>query len=146
MLRLGQSARVPFRDGDKEGTLQVTVKAIEKGAPADLASLRIRDRDAVAGKEPYYIRATVTNVGDSDLSFTQPDSMQGALADGSEAGSIFVAGDFTKCDSTSFPGGSTKGHAMEFCSVALANPGSAVVEARWISEPFGYEGFVGWKS
>ncbi len=143
-FRLGQVASLPYRSGSKEGTVRVTVRAIQRGAVSDLRSLRIRSRTPGV---PYYIRAIVKNAGDTDLSFTSPRSMQGVLADGSPARSLLIIGSFPKCDSESFPSDSTKGRAFRTCFVALAPRGTAVTAARWVNTPFdGIDNYVTWRS
>ncbi|MGY5025026.1 hypothetical protein ACWGHQ_14225, partial [Streptomyces griseus] len=59
-LKTGDRAVLPFRyTSDKQGTIAVTVTAIEKGAESDMAAFG----DKAKGMTPYFIKMKVENVG-----------------------------------------------------------------------------------
>ena len=141
---LGAAANVPFTSEGKAGTEAVSVTAIQKGSPSDLAPLKMGDR--VKGMVPYYVRATIKNTGAADLSFTSNDHLKGLLADGSEAQSLSVIGTFAKCDSASAPHGFTTGKSYRTCAIALApSAATTVTGAEYWGDPYGLDGALIWK-
>lgn len=125
-LAFGEKAVVPFKASGEQGALGVTVTAIEAGAAADLAPLDLGTQ--VEGMVPFYVRITVSNESGGDFSFTSIPSIDGLLADGSEAGGVFsVPSSFTPC--VKGEGGedfTSAGTTYETCTLALA-PASAKV-------------------
>jgi hypothetical protein len=141
---LGAAANVPFTSEGKAGTEAVSVTAIQKGSPSDLAPLKVGDR--VKGMVPYYVHATIKNTGAADLSFSSNDHLKGLLADGSEAQSLSVIGTFAKCDSASAPSGFTTGKSYRTCAIALAPSAAAIVTgAEYWGDPYGLDGALIWK-
>ncbi|WP_330237595.1 hypothetical protein [Streptomyces sp. NBC_00525] len=114
-LKVGERAILPFKYGtSKEGTVAVTVTAIEKGAEADMA----RFGDKAKGMTPYYIRMKVENVGGTDLSYSSL-RLRGKLAGGGPTGVILIGDLPGKCDSESAPRDfNTKGASYETCSLS----------------------------
>jgi hypothetical protein len=96
-LKVGERAVVPFKFGtDKEGTIAITVTAIEKGENADLAKYGDKAKDMV----PYFIRATIENVGGTDLAYSSV-SLRAIGGDGRSTG-VIITGDVDgKCESES---------------------------------------------
>jgi hypothetical protein len=141
---LGAAANVPFTSGGKAGTESVSVTAIQKGSPSDLAPLKMGER--VKGMIPYYVHATIKNAGTADLSFTSNDHIKGLLADGSEAQGLSVIGTFAKCDGASAPSGFTTGKSYRTCVIALAPSAAATVTgAEYWGDPYGLDGALIWK-
>ncbi|QYX79072.1 hypothetical protein [Streptomyces akebiae] len=135
--QLGEPTLLRYEGGTKAGILEVTVTGIEKGSKADVASLGLED-DA---KEmtPYYVRATIKNAGENDLSHAAVDPPGGLLDDGTAARQLLVIGTFAACDSypktKSFPPGAS----YETCAPVLADPGTEVTGAAWTGQ--GYPDF-----
>lgn len=141
---LGAVANVPFASDGKTGTEAVSVTAIQKGSPSDLAPLNVGDR--VKGMMPYYVHATIKNTGIADFSFTSNDHIKGLLTDGSEAQGLSVIGTFAKCDSASAPSGFTTGKSYRTCVIALAPSATATVTgAEYWGDPYGLDGALIWK-
>ena len=95
-LKIGERAVVPFTFGtEKEGTIAITVTSIEKGENADLAKYGEKAKDLV----PYFIRATIENVGGTDLAYSTV-SLRAIGGDGRSTG-VIISGDVDKCESES---------------------------------------------
>lgn len=119
-LALGEKAVVPFRARGDKGLVGVTITAIDKGAPADLAPLNLGAK--ADGYVPYYIRITVTNETGGDWGGSSIVSLQGLLADGREAGGVYsVPKSFEPCGKGSAGDDFvTVGASYETCTLALA--------------------------
>ncbi|MFI1173706.1 hypothetical protein [Streptomyces melanogenes] len=139
-FKIGEAAQFPFKYGTtKKGEIALTVDAIEKGDPADLAPLKLGDK--ASGKVPYYIRYTVKNVGTTNLEYASVSHMKGHLGDGTEAQSLLIVGDFAKCRSESLPQGFTNGKTQKGCAVALApSAATKVASAEYWGDPFSLGG------
>ncbi|GAA0627119.1 hypothetical protein GCM10010394_67480 [Streptomyces crystallinus] len=144
-FKLGQAAQFPFTYGTTtKGEIALTVDAIEKGAPADLAPLKLGDK--VSGKVPYYIRYTVKNVGTTDLAYASVSHMKGHLGDGGEAQNLMIIGSFDKCPNDSLPKGFTHGKTQKGCAIALAPSATTkVVSAEYWGDPFTTGEGIYWK-
>ncbi|MFB8206418.1 MULTISPECIES: hypothetical protein [unclassified Streptomyces] len=114
-FKVGDRAVVPFKYGtSKEGTVAITVTAIEKGTEADMAPFG----DKAKGMTPYYIRMKVENVGGTDLSYSSL-RLRGNLAGGAPTGVILIGDLPGKCDSETAPRDfTTKGASYETCSLS----------------------------
>jgi len=129
-LALGEKAVVNFKTGTNEGILGITVTAIEKGVHEDLAPLQLGEK--ANGQVPYYIRATVSNEGGDDMSFTPAPGLSGLLPDGTGAGRVSIIGDFEKCPNTSAPKDfNSKGTSYETCELAVAPEATSVASAAF---------------
>lgn len=127
-FKLGETAQIPFDYGKtKGGRLALTVTAIEQGSPTDLDPLKLGDK--VNGKVPYYIRYTIKNIGDVDLSYSSVGHIKGLLGDGTEAQGLSIVGKFEKCPNESLPKGFTNGQTQTGCAVALAPSAQTKVSA-----------------
>ncbi|MGM1061454.1 hypothetical protein [Saccharothrix sp. Mg75] len=126
-LDVGERAVVPFKYGtDKNGTLGVTVSAIEQGDNADLAKFG----DKAKGITPFYIRVTVENLGGTDLSYSSL-SLRGLGDDGKGTG-VIISGETDKCESESAPRDfTTAGAKYETCVLSAAREGSKVSGASF---------------
>jgi hypothetical protein len=127
VLKVGDRAVVPFEYGsDKKGTIAITVTAIEKGETADLAKFGDKAKDIV----PYYIRATVENVGGTDLSYSSLQ-LHSVAADGGSNG-VIISGDVDKCESESADENfKTPGAKFDTCVLQAARVGDAVGGATY---------------
>ncbi|MEU3574523.1 hypothetical protein AB0E96_39880, partial [Kitasatospora sp. NPDC036755] len=142
-LKLGEAATIPFSSGSTKGTIALAVTSIEKGDPADLASLNLGDK--AKGLVPYYVHYSVTNAGGTDLSYTSVNHMKGLLADGTEAQELMVIGSFPKCKSESLPKGFTNGQSATSCAVAMSPEASKVAGAEYWGEPYTLGKGLNWK-
>ncbi|RKT16297.1 hypothetical protein BX285_0632 [Streptomyces sp. 1114.5] len=142
-VKVGDAVTIPFSSGSTKGTIALSVTSIEKGDPADLASLNLGDK--AKGLVPYYIHYKVTNAGSTDLSFTSVDHMKGLLADGTEAQDLLIIGSFPKCKSDSLPKGFTNGQSATSCAVAMSPEASKVAGAEYWGDPYTLGKGVNWK-
>ncbi|MEU4766561.1 hypothetical protein AB0H12_25235 [Actinosynnema sp. NPDC023794] len=126
-LKVGERAVIPFKYGtDKNGTIAVTVTAIEQGANADLAAFG----EKAKGITPFYIRVTVENVGGTDLSYSSL-SLRALGADGKGTG-VIISGDTKQCESeTAKKDFTTAGAKYETCVLQGAREGAAVASASY---------------
>ncbi|MFE7838206.1 hypothetical protein ACFU53_19765 [Streptomyces sp. NPDC057474] len=135
--KLGEPTLLSYEGGTKAGILEVTITGIEKGSKADVASLGLSG-DAKK-MTPYYVRATIKNASEKDLSHAAVDPPGGLLDDGTAARQLLVIGTFATCDSypktKSFPPGAS----YETCAPVLADPGTEVTGAVWTGQ--GYPDF-----
>jgi hypothetical protein len=145
-LALGQPAQVLYTtDAGDEATLEVTVTAIEKGDPADMAGF---DLGEDAGKTPWYVRVTVTNTSDVDLSDEYITLGLEANDDRNEQlGALILVGDFSKCENDYAPAGFVKGETFEACEPYLVHPEGGVSSAFWneLGTPY-FDAPVVWKA
>ncbi|GHF65587.1 hypothetical protein GCM10018790_49360 [Kitasatospora xanthocidica] len=142
-VKIGDAVTIPFSSGSTKGTIALAVTSIEKGDPADLASLKLGDK--AKGLVPYYIHYKVTNAGSTDLSFTSVDHMKGLLADGTEAQELMIIGAFPKCKSDSLPKGFTNGQSSTSCAVAMSPEASKVAGAEYWGDPYTLGKGLNWK-
>ncbi|MGW6932680.1 hypothetical protein ACWGE0_21675 [Lentzea sp. NPDC054927] len=132
-LKVGARAVIPYTGSDKNGTIAVTLTAIEQGAKEDLAKFG----DKAKGITPFYLRVRVENVSGTDLSYTSV-GMRGLGTDGKGTG-VIISGDTPKCDSTSAPKTfSTAGASYETCVLTGAPDGLKVAAAAY-NRGGGYE-------
>ncbi|GHE77088.1 hypothetical protein GCM10017786_02980 [Amycolatopsis deserti] len=126
-LKLGERAVVPFEYGNsKSGTIAITVTAIERGDNADLAAFG----DRAKGLTPFYVRATIENVGGTDLSYSSV-SLRGLGADGRSTG-VIISGDTDKCESESAGKDfTTAGAKYQTCVLTAAREGGSVTAAEF---------------
>lgn len=126
-LKIGDRAVVPFKYGtDKEGTIALTVTAIEQGTNADLAKFGERAKGIV----PFYIRLSVENVSGSDLAYSSV-SLRGLGADGRSTG-VIITGETEKCQSESAKRDfTTAGAKYQTCVLQAAREGSQITAASF---------------
>lgn len=143
-LALGETATVPFEYGDGKGVLAFTVTDIEKGEPADLEELDLGDQ--AAGLTPYYIRITAEGVDESAASLAYSSftgEFDGLLPDGSTGSTIYLVGDWDKCENTNLPGDFAQGDTVETCLAVAAGGDVEVTSVRYAALDTDYEMFDG---
>lgn len=132
-LKLGDRAVVPFKSGDKTGTIAITVTAIEKG---DTAAFRSKFGERAKGIVPYYIRYTVENVDGSDLSYSTVPALGAVVAGGRSTGTV-VVGDLTGCERGKSGKDFTKaGAKYETCRLQAAREGVEVAGAEYDEDDY----------
>lgn len=126
-LTVGETATVAYQPNQKEvGVLDIKVTRIEKTSISK--SLVGWDLDEQQQKaNPYFVRATVTNRGDSDLGGRRVPLY---VVDGTNAlvESTSFASSFTACQPGSFPDAYPTGTKVKVCMVYLA-PGKGELTA-----------------
>ncbi|GGF32108.1 hypothetical protein GCM10011519_01890 [Marmoricola endophyticus] len=128
-LRLGQPATVGFtQNADRRTTLKLTVTALRKGKPADLAAYALDDRARLA--TPYYADVTVANLGSGDVGRAAVP----LAALGSDGSSVTPSGFTTapkQCRSSGPPAALpvpfAQGATTATCLVYLLPPGTTAV-------------------
>ncbi|WP_367127616.1 hypothetical protein [Saccharothrix sp. HUAS TT1] len=133
-LKVGERAVVPFKYGtEKNGTIALTVTAIEEGTNAELAKFG----EKAKGITPVYIRVTVENVGGTDLAHSSV-SLRALGGDGKGTG-VIISGDTDRCESESAGRDfTTAGAKYETCVLQGTREGSAVASASF-DRAEGYE-------
>lgn len=116
-LELGDTATVAYEaNKQKVGVVDLTVIRIDKGKIKDLVAFKLEDKFENA--TPYYVRARVKNVGETNISGTLPPMYvkdgQDRLVQVSQFQSVFKP-----CPSPSLPKGFTKGEQTTNCWVYL---------------------------
>jgi hypothetical protein len=141
-LKVGDRAVVPFKySTDKEGTIAITVTAIEQGANADLAKFG----DKAKGIVPFYLRISVENVGGTDLAYSSV-TLRGLGADGKSTG-VIISGETDKCQSeTAKRDFTTAGAKYETCVLQGAREGSKITAASFDKGDGYLKSPVVWKS
>ena len=125
-LKVGARAVIPYASNDKNGTMAVTLTAIEAGAKEDLAKFG----DKAKNITPFYLRVKVENLSGTDLRYTSV-SLRGLGADGKGTG-VIISGDTPRCESTSAPKTFTAaGETYETCVLTAAPDGSKVVAGEY---------------
>lgn len=125
-LKVGARAVIPYAATDKNGTIAVTLTAIEQGAKEDL----VKFGDKARGITPFYLRVRVENLSGTDLRYTSV-ALRGLGADGKGTG-VIISGDTPKCDSTSAPKTfTTAGASYETCVLSAAPDGAKVAAAEY---------------
>jgi hypothetical protein len=125
-LKVGARAVIPYALSDKNGTIAVTLTAIEAGAKEDLAKFG----DKAKGLTPFYLRVKVENLSGTDLRYISV-SLRGLGADGKGTG-VIITGDTPTCESTSAPKTFTaSGATYETCVLTAAPDGSKVVAGEY---------------
>jgi hypothetical protein len=125
-LKVGARAVIPLASSGKNGTIAVTLTAIEAGAKEDLAKFG----DKAKNITPFYLRVRVENLSGTDLSYTSV-SLRGLGDDGKSTG-VIISGDTPKCDSTSAPKTfTTVGASYETCVLSGAPDGLKVAAGAY---------------
>ncbi len=145
-LAIGEPATVDYASGGTQGVVQILPTAIEAGDIADLAGFEM-DEEARSMK-PYYVRLTLTNVGDTNLEFTDPSSSISGIDDrGTEFPATIFFGAFDRCPYESAPAGFTSGVSYESCLTFLV-PQEASIQGLSYSSfdtPYDFDNPVTWE-
>lgn len=132
-LKVGETARIAYTDASKPGkksVIAVTPVKIEKGTLDDFKNIDL-DADQKAST-PYYATVKVENVGDGDLSGTEPGSYINGIDDrGQDQNELIFFGDFDRCPEAD-PKSLKPGESYETCLTYLIPGGGSVEGFRWI--------------
>ncbi|WP_206314690.1 hypothetical protein [Streptomyces coryli] len=123
-LKVGETATVPFKVGDKKGTISITVTAIDKGTSADLKAGGANNADKI---DAYYVKSKIENAGGTDLSFSSVSGLRVFAANGGPTGAVLSGEIPGKCESESAPDDfASKGASYESCDLSGAAKGNAI--------------------
>jgi hypothetical protein len=129
-LSLGDTATVAWEpDQKKVGALEVKVTSMEQADFKQFVGWELTKQ--IKQTAPYFVRATVTNVGDTDLGSKKgavPVPLYGVDDQNRLIESSLFSGSFKPCESAAFPDKFKPGATMKACMVYLA-PDKAALEA-----------------
>jgi hypothetical protein len=129
-LKAGQPATVPFATTLKSGKdgptykLKVQVQAVTKGSLADFNGIKLDATEKAS--TPYYVKATITNVGPGKINTSDNDpgiQIEGVDKTGQTQQSVTFFGDFPKCDEKSAPNPMGVGSSFQTCLTFLVPGG-----------------------
>ncbi|MFD1948559.1 hypothetical protein [Nocardioides aestuarii] len=130
VLSLGDTATVAWQpDQKKVGALEVKVTSMEQADFKQFVGWELTKK--IKQTAPYFVRATVTNVGDTDLGSKKgalPVPLYGVDDQNRLIESSLFSGSFKPCQSAAFPDKFKPGATMKACMVYLA-PDKAALEA-----------------
>lgn len=142
-LKIGEPATVMYKSGGEAGLINVTVTSIDKGKESDLDELDLGDK--AAGLTPYYVNIEVEGADSSakNLEFSSMiGAIDGLLADGSDAQTLSVIGDFKPCPYEDL-GEFDEGVKIETCDSFLAGGDSEVTGAQFAAYDSPYDSYDG---
>ena len=125
-LKVGQTATVPFDTTLKSGKpgpsykLKVQVHSMDKGTLADFNGIQLDATEKAS--TPYYVKATITNVGPAKINTSSNDpgiQIEGVDKTGQTQQSVTFFGDFPKCDEKSAPNPMAAGSSFDTCLTFL---------------------------
>ncbi len=119
-LALGESGTVAWQvDAETTGTLDLVVSQVQRKGRKVLAGWVPEDQ--IADAMPYFVRASVTNAGETELGGAALPlylrDVSGVLTPAATFGS-----DFTRCPSTPLPESFAPGESAEICLVYTLAP------------------------
>lgn len=123
VLDLGEEGVIAFeRRQDEVGVLSVVVERIERTSFQESFRGWNVD-DATAARTPYFVRLSLTNVGDTDLGGLRLDNVLWA-DDGSnlEAPNYYTAQQLPACSGAALPASFANGASAELCQVYFIAP------------------------
>ncbi len=129
-LALGDSATVAYEPTQKTvGALEITVTSMEKASFDQFVGWELTRK--IKQTAPYFVRAKVTNVGDTNLGSKKgvvPVPLYGVDDQNRLIESSLFSGSFKPCEGASFPDKFKNGDSLKACMVYLA-PDKAALEA-----------------
>lgn len=125
-LAVGDSATVAYEPRQKLiGAMDITVTSLERASFDLFVGWELTDQ--IRSTAPYFVRAKVTNVGDSDLG-GRPVPLYAVDAENRLIESSLFTGSFKPCEGASFPKKFKPGDSLKACMVFLA-PGKGDLTA-----------------
>ena len=143
-LPFGQPATVAYEATSKRGSvLSMTVDSVQTGKISDFAAYQLDARTKAS--RPYYVRATLKNVGTGDLSGAAVPLLavdtRNTLVQPSSFNNTFA-----RCPSTPIPAGFTAGTSARLCLVYLVPGGGTLTEMSFrplqAFEPITWQGEI----
>jgi hypothetical protein len=135
-LALGAPAVVDYKPGIKSNSptyhLRVSVASITKAPAADLNGVELEKEQQ--GKAPYYVKLSITNLGDGNASAEDgvPTAALQAIDDrGQQGQELTLLGTFRPCESGTQPKQFTRGVTYSTCQVYLVGGGGSIVKDEW---------------
>jgi hypothetical protein len=125
------------RKSKKRGVMEITVTGIDMGSWTDLGETQTADPN---GTVPVYLRATIKNVGTTDLpgGVWTPDTLHGVTTDGELATDLTAFPPLDRCHDASLTEKQFKpGTFYQTCTPVLADPTFPVIVVQWTNLYFG---------
>lgn len=129
-LAVGDSAVLPVRiPYGPQVPVRVTVTAIDEGTLADFDGYKLPP--AAADMKPYYVRYSVTALGNGNLSgtgigYTLAVDDRNQLHTSSLAQSNFTGKTFDRCRDSTFKNGAAQGSSYEGCRIFMLHKAGAI--------------------
>jgi hypothetical protein len=140
-LELGKTATVRYTANPKHDSLiELTVTAVKRGKTKDLKDFDLTG--AAQKSSVYYVRASVKNVGDGDLS-GQPLTLYGKVSDDLVVPPVEFGSTFSRCDHDPLPknfkkvkkvkksGKAKSAKSVKVCLVILAPRKGRIKAVQW---------------
>lgn len=125
-LEVGDTATVAYElSQDKVGAVEITVTSLEKATFDLFVGWELTKE--IRKTAPYFVRAKVTNVGDTDLG-ARPVPLYAVDGENRLIESSLFTGTFKPCESASFPKKFRAGDTIKACMVYLV-PGKGDLAA-----------------
>jgi hypothetical protein len=116
-LAVGDTATVAYElSQDKVGAIEITVTSLEKASFDQFVGWELTKE--IRKTAPYFVRAKVTNVGDTDLG-ARPVPLYAVDGENRLIESSLFTGTFKPCESASFPKKFRNGDTVRACMVYL---------------------------
>lgn len=151
-LALGAPATVDYKPGIKSNSptynLRVSVSSITKAPASDLNGVELEKEQQ--GKTPFYVKLSVTNLGEGNASAEDgvPTAGLQAIDDRDQPGQeLTLLGTFRPCESGTQPKQFTRGVTYATCQVYLVGGGGSIVKDEWTGSGDAYsEKPIVWKA
>lgn len=121
-LPVGDTATVAYEPRqDSVAALEITVTSLEKASFKQFVGWELTKQ--IKSTSPYFVRAEVTNVGDTDLGSrkaTMPVPLYAVDGENRLVESSLFTGKFEPCENAAFPKRFRNGDTLEACMVYLA--------------------------
>lgn len=126
-LTYGQSAQLPVSYAGAQAVVELSNLTVTKGSEADWAALGVDVSDA-QGEEPWFLRMTITQKSEGDLTFTSvQDDLWAYAPDGDYLSTAYPDDDTnTLCPITYAPEDFGVGKSYDACVVLSVNLGESV--------------------
>jgi hypothetical protein len=132
-LKIGAPAVIAYEDSSnhKKSRIELTPEKIEKGTLDDFKNIKLEGNQKTS--TPYYLTVKVGNVGEGDLSGTDPAGYADGIDDrGQEQNEIIFFGQFDRCNGDKAK--SLKpGESYTSCLAFLMPKGGSLEGVRWIA-------------
>lgn len=128
-LELGKKATVRYTANPKHKSLiELKVKSVKRGKITDLEDFSLSG--AAKKSNVYYVKASVKNVGNGDLS-GQPLTLYGQVSEDLVIPPVEFGSTFKRCDYDPLPKKFKKSKQAKVCLVFLSPKGSKISEVQW---------------
>ena len=131
-LKMGEPAVIAYTDEETDASsiIRLTPKTLEKGSPADLEGAE--SEEELEPGTPFYVPIEVENLGEGDLSGTNPAAYINAVdTRGQKLSELSLTGAFEPCD-PAVPTKIEPGASYETCLTYVVPEGVSITGLRWV--------------